>query len=97
MLGGNTDAEMVEEISKLCGNYGGQMADPVMPTAYIRQLPESRALVLAMDRSPLAVKVRPVWRRVSFRLRMHSAAYVPQPEPVALPEIMPGAEGGEAA
>jgi hypothetical protein len=49
-----------------------------------------------MNRSPLAVKVRPVWRRVSFRLRMHPAAYVPLPEPVALPEIMPGAEG-EAA
>ena len=96
VLGGNTDAEMAEEISKLCGNYGGAMADPVVPMAYIRQLPESRALVLAMNRSPLAVKVRPVWRRVSFRLRMHPAAYVPLPEPVALLKIMPGAEG-EAA
>jgi hypothetical protein len=55
--------------------------------AYIRQLPESRALVLAMNRSPFAVKVRPVWRRVSFRLRMHPAAYVPLPEPVVLPEM----------
>jgi len=45
-----------------------------------------------MNRSPSAVKVRPVWRRVSFRLRMNPAAYVPLPEPVALPEIVPGAE-----
>jgi hypothetical protein len=96
VLGGNTDAQMAEEISKLCGNYGGAVADPVVPMAYLRQLPESRALVLAMNRSPLAVRVRPVWRRVSFRLRMHPAAYVLLPEPVALPEIMPGAEG-EAA
>ena len=96
LLGGNTDAEMAEEISKLCGNDGGQTPDPVVPMAYIRQLPESRALVLAMNRSPLAVKVRLVWRRASFRLRMHPAAYVPLPEPVALPEIMSGAEG-EAA
>jgi len=87
---------MAEEISKLCGNCGGQMADPVVPMAYIRQLPESGALVLAMNGSPLAVKVRPVWRRASFRLRMHLAAYVPLPEPVALPEIMPVAKG-EAA
>jgi hypothetical protein len=36
------------------------MALPVVPVAYIRQLPESRALVLAMNRSPIAVKVRPV-------------------------------------
>jgi len=96
VLGGNTDAQMAEEISKLCGNYGGAMADPVVPMAYIRQLPESRALVLAMNRSPLAVKVRPVWRRASFRLRMQPTAFVPLPKPVALAEIMPGAEG-EAA
>ena len=87
VLGGNTDAEMAEEISKLAGMYGGEMALPVVPVAFIRQLPESRALVLAMNRSPIAVKVRPVWRRVSFRLRMNPAAYRPLPEPVPLPEI----------
>ena len=69
VLGGNTDADMAEEISTLAGMYGGEMALPVVPVAYIRQLPESRALVLAMNRSPIAVKVRPVWRRISFRLR----------------------------
>jgi TraM recognition site of TraD and TraG len=96
VLGGNTDAEMAEEISKLAGNYGGEMALPVVPVAYIRQLPESRALVLAMNRSPIAVKVCPVWRRAAFRLRINSPAYQPLPQPVALPQIRPGAEGQAA-
>jgi hypothetical protein len=96
VLGGNTDQEMAEGISKLCGNYGGEMAKPVVPVAYIRQLPESCALVLAMNRSPITVKVRPVWRRISFRLRLSPPAYQPLPEPIQLHEIMPGAEG-EAA
>jgi type IV secretion system protein VirD4 len=96
ILGGNTDADMAEEISKLAGMYGGEMALPVVPVAYLRQLPESRALVLAMNRSPITVKVRPVWRRLPFRLRIHPAAYLPLPKPVPLPELNPGAEG-EAA
>ena len=92
VLGGNTDAEMAEEISTLAGMYGGEMALPVVPVAYIRQLPESRALVLAMNRSPIAVKVRPVWCRVSFRLGTCPPAYMPLPEPVQLPPVMPGVE-----
>jgi hypothetical protein len=87
---------MAEEISKLAGMYGGEMALPVVPVAYIRQLPESRALVLAMNRSPITVKVRPVWRRLAFRLGLNPAAYMPLPERVTLLEIVPGAEG-EAA
>jgi hypothetical protein len=74
----------------------GEMALPVVPVAYLRQLPESRALVLAMNRSPIAVKVRPVWRRASFRLRANPPAYVPMPGPVAFPQIKLGADG-EAA
>jgi hypothetical protein len=96
VLGGNTDADMAQEISTLAGMYGGEMALPVVPVAYIRQLPESRALVLAMNRSPIAVKVRPVWRRASFRLGLNPPAYLPLPEPVPLPPVIPGAEG-EAA
>jgi hypothetical protein len=96
VLGGNTDADMAQEISTLAGMYGGEMALPVVPVAYIRQLPESRALVLAMNRSPIAVKVRPVWRRASFRLGLNPAAYLPLPELVPLPPVIPGAES-EAA
>ena len=96
MLGGNTDADMAQEISTLAGMYGGEMALPVVPVAYIRQLPESRALVLAMNRSPIAVKVRPLWRRTFFRLQLNPGAYVPLPEPVPLTPVMLGAEG-EAA
>jgi type IV secretory pathway TraG/TraD family ATPase VirD4 len=96
VLGGNTDADMAEDISTLAGMYGGEMALPVVPVAYIRQLPESRALVLTMNRSPITVKVRPVWRRLSFRLRLNPPAWMPLPEPVPLTPIRPEAEG-EAA
>ena len=96
MLGGNSDADMAGEISALAGMYRGEMALPTVPMAYSRQLPESRALVLAMNRSRISVKVRPVWRRASFRLRTSPPAYLPLPEPVPLPPVMPVAEG-EAA
>jgi hypothetical protein len=96
VLGGNTDADVAQEISALAGMYGGEMALPVVPVPYIRQLPESRALVLAMNRSPVTVKVRRVWRRASFRLRTNPAAYQPLPEPVPLSPVLPGAES-EAA
>ena len=56
VLGGNTDADMAQEISTLAGMYGGEMTLPVVPVAYIRQLPESRALVLATKRAPIAAK-----------------------------------------
>jgi hypothetical protein len=49
-----------------------------------------------MNRSPIAVKVRPVWRRASFRLGLNPAAYLPLPEPVPLPPVIPGSES-EAA
>jgi len=49
-----------------------------------------------MNHSPIAVKVRPVRRRASFRLRANPPAYAPMPEPVAFPQIKLGAEG-EAA
>jgi type IV secretory pathway TraG/TraD family ATPase VirD4 len=97
VLGGNTDEAMAEGISKLCGTYGGETADPVVPVAYIRQLPESRALVLAMNRSPIAVKVRPVWRRASFRLRLNPPAYQPLPEPLWLSGTETIAQPAEAA
>jgi hypothetical protein len=89
VLGGNTDADMAEEISTLAGMYGGEMALPVVPVAYLRQLPESRALVLAMNRSPIAVKVRPVWRRASFRLRANPPAWMPLPQPSHCPRSSP--------
>ena len=83
---------MTQDISKLCGNYGGEIADPVAPVAYIRRLPESATLILAMNCSPVTVKVRPVWHRISFRLRLNPATYLPRPRPVPLREITPGAE-----
>ena len=101
ILPGNSDAEMAEQISALCGSYGNETSERIVPVAYIRQLPELRALVVAMNRAPITVKVRPIWRRVSYRLGM-----MPKP-PRALPwlpevlevEYEPGAapEPGEQA
>ncbi len=71
ILPGNSDAQMAEDVSKVCGHYGDEKSEMVVPPAYIRQLPESRALVIAMNRAPIAVKVRPIWRRFSFRLGMN--------------------------
>jgi type IV secretion system protein VirD4 len=87
VLGGNSDEQMGSEISRLCGQVpSGESMRPAVPEAYIRQLPESRALVIAMNRSPLAVKVRPVWRRITFRLRLNPAPFVTPGRPV-LPDL----------
>ena len=87
MLGGNSDEQMGSEISRLCGQVpAGESMRPAVPEAYIRQLPESRALVIAMNRSPLAVKVRPVWCRITFRLRLNPAPFVTLGRPV-LPDL----------
>ena len=87
VLGGNSDEQMGSEISRLCGQVpSGESMRPAVPEAYIRQLPESRALVIAMNRSPLAVKVRPVWRRITFRLGLNPAPFVTPGRPV-LPDL----------
>ena len=87
VLGGNSDEQMGSEISRLCGQVpAGEGMRPAVPEAYIRQLPESRALVIAMNRSPLAVKVRPVWRRITFRLGLNPAPFVTPVRPV-LPDL----------
>jgi type IV secretory pathway TraG/TraD family ATPase VirD4 len=91
VLGGNADADMAEGVS-LAGTNRGETALPVAPAAYIRQLPGSRALVLAMNQPPIAVKVRPVWRRAFFRLGLNPPAYLSQPQPVALSGTWPGGE-----
>jgi hypothetical protein len=87
VLGGNSDEQMGSEISRLCGQVpAGEGMRPAVPEAFIRQLPESRALVIAMNRSPLAVKVRPVWRRVSFRFGLNPTPFVTPVRPV-LPDL----------
>ena len=44
VLAGNSDEEIAEDISKLCGHYGDEKSEMVVPPAYIRQLPECRGL-----------------------------------------------------
>jgi hypothetical protein len=72
------------------------MALPVVPVAYIRQLPESRALVLAMNRSPIAVKVRPRLTPRLLRAADQPARLLAATEPVPLAPVLPGAEGQAA-
>jgi hypothetical protein len=39
----------------------------VVPPDFIRKLPHWRALVISMNRSPVVVKFRPVWKRLRHR------------------------------
>jgi len=90
ILGGNSDIELAQAISDLCGHYGDEKSEKVVPVAYLRQLPESRALVISGPRSPIAVKVRPVWRRMvhrkSLRPLMTATGLLPVYHPAIAPE-----------
>ena len=67
VLGGNSDEQMGTEISRLCGQVpAGESMRPVVPEAYIAAAGVP-ALVIAMNRSPLAVG-SPGGRRIAFRL-----------------------------
>jgi len=72
MLGGISDSDTLEYVSRLCGTIELSDGDRyesvrVLPPEVLRQLPDWRALVLRMNLSPTVVKVRPVWRRLSRR------------------------------
>ena len=73
------------------------VADRARPLESVEQAPAEMASDQVIDGSaPIAVMVRPVWRRVSFRLRMNPTPYMPLPGLVPLPELTRDAES-EAA
>jgi type IV secretory system conjugative DNA transfer VirD4/TraG family protein len=82
ILGGVSDAQTLEDISRLCGTIAAgddDKAVPVVPPEVIRGLPDWRALVIRMNLSPVVVKFRPAWKRLSFRFGRRVPVYVPQP------------------
>jgi type IV secretion system protein VirD4 len=77
-LPGIHDTATLEDVSRLCGTLGtGDDAQRVMPPELLARLPDWRALVLSVNRSPVVIKFRPSWRRIEARLRM-----APKPLPI---------------
>ena len=61
-------------------------------------LPDNRALVLLVNRPPVAVKFRVPWRRVSYRLgRLPRAPQLLAPADVMVPAELPQEELTNAA
>jgi hypothetical protein len=83
-LPGIHDTKTLDDVSKLCGTIGtGETAERVLPPELLAQLPDWRALVLSVNRTPVIVKFRPAWRRPGVRLNRAPGA--PQPIPAAPP------------
>jgi type IV secretion system protein VirD4 len=91
-LSGISDAQTLEDISRLCGNIAagdGDKTVPVVPPELIRGLPDGRALVIARNLNPVVVKVRPAWKRLGYRFGRRVPVYVPRPRPAAVLERDP--------
>jgi type IV secretory pathway TraG/TraD family ATPase VirD4 len=74
LLGGISDAETLKQASEILGTVilgepGEQPPVSVVPPEFIRALPDTRALIIRMNLSPVVVKIRPAWKRLSHRLR----------------------------
>ncbi len=83
-LPGIHDPQTLDDVSRLCGTLSaGDAAERVMPPELLAQLPDWRALVLSVNRSPVIVKFRPHWRRLGVRLGRAPAA--PYLEPARHP------------
>ena len=84
LLGGISDADTLEAVSKLCGSVViGDTDTPVqvVPPELVRALPNWRALVIRMNLNPAIVKIRPAWKRLDHRLGR--SASVPAPRPAS--------------
>jgi len=82
ILCGISDADTLEDISRLCGTIvlGEDDTVRIVPPELIRMLPDWRALVLRMNLNPVIVKFRPTWKRLGFRSARRSVpVYVPRP------------------
>ncbi|MDQ2811539.1 MAG: TraM recognition domain-containing protein [Actinomycetota bacterium] len=96
ILPGLSDSQTLESLSALCGSVviGDDDTVPVVPPELIRALPDWRALVIRMNLSPCVVKIRPAWKRISFRLG-RVPAMVPQPPRPPRAEVIPAPELAE--
>ena len=62
-------ADTLEHLSTLCGTVTeGETRTPVISPESIRMLPDTRALIILVNRPPVTVKFRVPWHRVSYRL-----------------------------
>jgi type IV secretion system protein VirD4 len=81
ILPGVDDADTLEHLSTLCGTITrDDTRIPVISPESIRMLPDTRALIILVNRPPVAVKFRIPWHRLSYRLGMLPKApqlYVP--------------------
>ena len=84
LLGSISDPDTLDRASKVCGTAGdGDSKEPVVPPELLRMLPDWWALVIRMNLRPVIVKVRPVWRRLAYRLGRYPLP-VPVPRPFPL-------------
>ena len=77
LLPGISDADTLENVSKLCGSITTtitvadgkpeRITARVVPPELLRMLPDWNALVVRMNLSPVVVRVRPVWKRPDRR------------------------------
>ena len=86
LLGAISDDVTLDRASKLCGKIPGEKDQLRLPPELLRQIPDWRAVVIRMNLAPAAVKIRPCWHRLMFRLGRH-----PLPVPVYLPSPWPSA------
>jgi type IV secretion system protein VirD4 len=97
LLGAISDDITLERASKLCGKVPGEKDQLRLPPELLRQLPDWRAAIIRMNLAPAAVKIRPAWHRLMFRLGRHPLpaphlAAVPSAPRLALPEPVPAAD-----
>ena len=75
ILPGVQDRAVLEDVAAVCGQVGAREGDrrvqvQAVPPAFVSQLLRRRAFVLEGGSRPVVVKLRPVWARLSSRLRL---------------------------
>jgi hypothetical protein len=78
----------LEHLSTLCGTFTeNETKTPVISPESIRMLPDTRALIILVNRPPVAVKFRIPWHRLSYRLgRLPKAPQLFVPAELVIPE-----------
>jgi type IV secretion system protein VirD4 len=109
LLRGITEPRTLEDVSRVCGTLGEEDDDRVriVPPDVLRRLPKHTALVIAMDLSPVIVRVTRAWKRRSVRRLARQVPAAPAlreipaeelvgqsaPEPAAVPVAANGHGG----
>jgi len=88
ILPGVDDADTLEHLSTLCGTLTHDDTKiPVISPESIRMLPDTRALIILVNRHPVTVKFRIPWHRLSYRLdRLPKAPHLFAPAELVIAE-----------